>query len=67
MNKKSLHAQAQELKAQVPAKNIPIVAKLSGLSVEWVRGFIRDRFPNPGVVTLDKLANGLAQYRRIKK
>ena len=67
MNKKTLATQAQELKAQVPRENIPIVAKLSDLSSEWVRGFIRDRFPNPGVVTLDKLASGLAQYRRIKK
>lgn len=41
--------------------------KISGVSERWVRYFINGHIPNPGVKTLDKLAQGLAAYRKGKK
>lgn len=67
MAKKSFTAQSDQLRANIGSKEIDATAKMAGVSPRWVRYFIDGTIANPGVKTLDKLAQGLAAYRKGKK
>jgi hypothetical protein len=67
MKKKTFTAQAETLRATISTDEIGPTAKMAGVSARWIRYFINGHIPNPGVKTLDKLAQGLAAYRKGKK
>jgi hypothetical protein len=67
MIKKTLTEQAEELREAIPAGASEIIAANAAVSPRWVRDFKNGRFPNPGVQTLDALAEGLKAYRKEKK
>lgn len=67
MKKKTFTAQAETLRATISADEIAPTAKIAGVSARWLHYFVKGHIPNPGVKTLDKLAQGLAAYRKGKK
>jgi hypothetical protein len=56
---KTLEQQADDLKPLVADSNIAALARESGLSERWLRYFVRNKIPNPGVLTLDAVASAL--------
>lgn len=70
MAKKTLEQQSDELRALLPPAQdcqYAEIGRLAGLHPTWVSLFARGKVPNPGVVTLDKLTDGIKQWRRAKK